>query len=298
VAVGPDGAAIVADTENHRIRRIGLDGVVTTVAGDGQIGLVDGAAATARFAYPRAVAVDQEGYIYVGDTNNHCVRKIAPDGEVTTLAGNGQQGTADGARGQARFAYPNGIALDPAGICYVADSHHALIRKISRGGTVSTLAGNGIRGYADGPGKLARFGIVHGLAVTRDGVIYLAEFGNSRVRRIEPDGEVSTFLGDGRGGYAEGVGTSARLFDPLGVAVDAAGNLIVCDSSNQCVRRFTPDGVGEVLAGNPGGAADFADGTGTEARFSLPWGVAVGPDGSIYVADCHNHAIRRIRMGT
>jgi sugar lactone lactonase YvrE len=182
------GNVIVADTKNHRIRRVTPAGEVTTLAGPTgsgyAAGYADGPAAEARFQEPRNVAVDGAGTIYVADTGNHCIRKITPDGTVTTLAGTNEPGYADGPGTQARFSYPAGIAVDGEGNLYVADTANHRIRQITPDGTVTTLAGAGGPGNADGPAAEAQFRSPEGIAVDASGNIIVADTGNHRIRKI------------------------------------------------------------------------------------------------------------------
>jgi DNA-binding beta-propeller fold protein YncE len=293
VAVDASGNVYVADSGNHRIRKITPEGLVSTLAGDGTKGHLDGEGPGAWFSYPRALAFDRAGSLYVVDNSNDRIRKISPQGLVTTHSGDGVRGFYDGPRVYARFSLPNGIAVDDTGACYVADTTNYRIRKVSPGGTASTVAGDGMSGYADALGVEARFSSPRGIALDAAGNLYVVECGNSRVRMITPDGRVTTLAGDGRGKHADGVGTAASFKEPCGIAVDAANNLYIADTDNQCIRLVSPDGRVTTIAGAPP-EADYADGPGPQARFSTPTGICVGPTGIIYVADSKNHCIRRI----
>lgn len=297
LAVDQAGILYVADWENHCIRRVTPDGDVSTLAGAGRAGFADGLGAIAWFHFPRDVAVDAAGNVYVADTDNNCIRKITPAGRVTTFSGEGQPGFADGPRSVARFHHPNGVAVDAAGVVYVADASNTRIRRVSPGGTVATLAGEGVAGYADAAGAEARFSAPRGLAVDAAGWVYVAEYGNSRIRAITPDGLVVTFAGDGRGRHADGVGEQASFRDPCGLALGPDGRLYVADSENHCIRMIRPDGAVVTIAGDGRGEPDFVNGPGPDARFYQPRGVAVCPSGVIYVADTSNHCIRRLTPG-
>lgn len=234
VAVDTAGAVYVADAINNRIRKIGPDGQVTTVAG-GPAGDADGPSAEARFRYPRGVAVDADGNLYVADKDNNRVRKITPVGVVSTLAG-GPAGNADGPAAEARFTFPEGIAVGPDGAVYVADAGNHRIRRIGRDGRVSTLAG-GSPGLADGVSAVARFNTPRAVAADAAGNVYVADAGNNRIRKVTPEGVVTTVAGSERG-YANGVGKAARFDEPFGVAVDLAGNLYVADLNNNRIRKI------------------------------------------------------------
>jgi sugar lactone lactonase YvrE len=235
LAIDAAGNLYVADTINNRIRKVSAAGEVTTLAG-GPSGFADGVAREARFRYPRGVAVDAAGNVYVADKDNDRVRKVSPAGDVTTLAGAGVRGYADGPAAQARFAEPEGVAVDAAGNVYVADGGNHRIRKITPGGEVTTVAGATF-GFRDGPAEAARFNTPRGLAVDAAGSILVADAGNHRVRRITPDGAVTTVAGSGEKGYDNGPGRQARFNEPFGVAVDAAGNIYVADLNNYRIRK-------------------------------------------------------------
>jgi sugar lactone lactonase YvrE len=250
VAVDGAGNVYVADTYNHRIRKITSDGEVTTLAGSGASGYADGTGTAAQFTFPSGVAVDGAGNVYVGDYNNHRIRKITPGGEVTTLAGSGATGAfnggyADGPGTAAQFYSPMGVAVDSAGNVYVADMNNHRIRKITPGGVVTTLAGSGASGYTEGTGTEAQFYAPRSVAVDSAGNVYVVDNFNQRIRKITPGGVVTTLAGSGatgmgNGGYAEGPGTEAQFSNPLGVAVDSAGNVYVTDTNNQRIRKITP----------------------------------------------------------
>ena len=272
-----------------------LPAVVSTLAGSGAFGFngfADGTGTEAKFHYPSGVAVDSAGTVYVADYNNHRIRKISPSGVVSTLAGSGAFGFADGTGTEAKFDQPTGVAVDSAGNVYVADTWNSRIRKISPSGEVSTLAGSGAFGFADGTGTAAKFNYPFGVAVDSSGNVYVADMWNNRIRKITPSGVVSTLAGSGVFGFADGAGTAAKFNEPTGVAVDSAGNVYVADMGNNRIRKITPSGEVSTLAGS--GAFGFADGTGTEAKFHYPFGVAVDSSSNVYVADRENHRIRKI----
>lgn len=298
VAVDQAGHVFVADAGNHRIRQIAPDGSVSTLAGDGEGGFLDGPGAMARFRWPRALAVDRAGNVYVADTDNHRIRKIdrrdPAHPVVSTFCGDGVRGSVDGARASARFDNPWGIAVDEDGFVYVSDAAGYRVRKLSPGGRASTIAGDGVAGYADGAAAEARLQSPRAVAVDALGNVYVADQGNSRIRRISRAGMVTTVAGDGRGRHVDGLGVAASFRDACGLAVDAFGVLFVADTDNHCIRRIDQDGKVETLAGDGRGEADYADGSGPLARFSSPRGLCVGPAGVVYVADTLNHCIRRL----
>jgi streptogramin lyase len=297
VAVDGSGNVYVADLGNNTIRKITPAGVVTTLAGTaGSFGSADGTGSAARFYTPTGVAVDGSGNVYVADYRNHTIRKITPAGVVTTLAGTaGSFGSADGTGSAARFDNPYGVAVDASGNVYVADRNNHTIRKITPAGVVTTLAGTaGSSGSADGTGSAARFNYPYGVAVDGSGNVYVADTYNHTIRTITPAGVVTTLAGTaGSVGSADGTGSAARFYYPQGVAVDGSGNLYVADLGNHTIRKITPAGVVTTLAGTAGSSGS-ADGTGSAARFYLPYGVAVDSSGNVYVADTHNNTIRKI----
>jgi len=193
----------------------------------------------------------------------------------------------------AEFMNPEGLALDAAGNIYVADNPTHAIRKVTPAGVVTTLAGNGIAGFADGTGAAAQFNRPVAVAVDASGNVYVADANNNRIRKISPAGVVITLAGDGVAGYREGIGTAAEFNNPSGIAVDASGNVYVADRYNQAIRKITPAGeVSTFAGGNP--IAGGTDGTGVAVQFNYPWGVAVDASGNVYVGDTFNQRIRKI----
>ncbi len=276
------------------IRKVTPDGVVTTVAGRAwSAGADDGKGPAARFSWPSGAAQDRAGNLFVADAGNHTIRKVAPDGAVTTLAGSaGNSGGADGTGGKARFSSPSDVAVDGAGNVIVADRGNHAIRKVTPSGVVTTLAGGaGKAGRSDGAGGAARFNNPTGVAVDTLDHVYVADTGNQVIRKVIPGGEVTTLAGcAGMKGSADGAGSQARFNGPSALAVDVTGNLIVTDRDNHMIRRVTPEGVVTTLGGGPN-RMSAAEGFGEAARFAQPSGVAVDSDGVVYVADTCNNRI-------
>ncbi|HUB09657.1 MAG TPA: NHL repeat-containing protein [Myxococcales bacterium] len=305
VAADAYGNVYVADSANHCIRQISAGGNVTTLAGSGQPGYADGSPGpngTARFDTPFGVGVDAHGDVFVADTFNQRIRRIDPSGNVTTVAGNGQAASVDGTggpSGTASFDYPFDVAADGAGNLYVTDALSNRIRKIDSSGNVTTLAGNGTAGYADGTGGptgTAEFSYPYGIAVDALGNVFVGDTNNDRIREIDPLGNVTTLAGNGTKGSVDGSGGpggTAEFHDPLGVAVDAAENVYVADGDGERLRLIDASGDVTTLAGN--GTPGFVDGVGgpsDTAELDFPDGIAVDQSGNVYVGDSNSSSVR------
>jgi sugar lactone lactonase YvrE len=308
VAVGTDGSVYVADAgESNRIRRLTPLGEVSTLAG-GREGFADGGGAGAAFSTPSGLALDGAGNLYVADTGNNRVRRVTPEGVVTTVAGDGAAGFRDGAAASAQFDAPVGVAAGAGGEVFVADTYNDRVRVIAKNGTVRTLAGSGTPGYADG-GALdaALFDTPCGLAVAEGGEVYVADTGNNRLRKITKDGQVVTLNLYAAAEPAPPVGAQPdtappnappaagppfELSEPAGLALTRDGFLYVTELDRGRVVQVAPDGAARVIAGlGPG----FADGDGrAAARFNQPAGLALAGDGSLLVADAANYLVRRV----
>jgi sugar lactone lactonase YvrE len=281
---------------------------------------------------PRSIAVDAVGNLYVGDVDSGTVNKITPAGEVSTLGAGGPAihdpiglavdrkgaiyaadadgnsvfklvgtaaavpvgkpgtGSTDGT-----YTTPTGVAVDSAGNAYVTDNGNNVIRKVTPAGAMSVFAGKGgASGSNDGPGDAARFATPRGIAIDGKDNLYVADEGNSNIRKITPAGVVTTLAGTaGQSGAANGTGAAASFSAPRSLSADAAGNVFVADTDNHTVRKITPAGVVTTLAGKAGESGK-ADGIAAAARFSEPRGIAVDADGNVYVADSGNGAVRQI----
>jgi sugar lactone lactonase YvrE len=296
VAVDAAGIVYVADTYNHKIRKITPAGVVSTLAGSGIAGAADGNGVAASFNLPSGVAIDAAGILYVADASNNKIRKITPEGVVTTLAGSTVSGVTNGTGTAARFNSPHGVAVDASGTIYVADSGNHKIRKITPTGVVTTLAGSGSLGYTDGSSTSARFYSPYGVAVDASGIVYVADNGNNVIRKIALDGQVSTLAGSGQQGDVDAKGNLASFYYPKGVAVDAFGIVYVADGDNYKIRQISQAGEVTTLAGS--GLPGIADGNGAAASFYNPFGVAIDALGSVYVADTNINKIRKVNSGS
>ena len=374
LAVDRDGSVVVADPRNRAIRRILPDGTVTTIAGGNGRGVRDGPRDTAQFADPEDVAIAPDGSIYVVDSRGHRLRKVAPDGSVTTLVGSGpidgRGASVDGPVAEAMLASPKAIAIDDFGDIYVVE-YQGRIRRISPSGWVSTYAGAAGPGYRDGPASRAQFrnllavdvdadgnlyvvdswdggplairkidtrGMVEtlyrdphagrggtlahalGLAVSDRGVIYIANTGRHQIVRLTGAGNLRAVAGTGQPGYTNGALDRATFNLPGAIALTGDGALVVADEGNNVIRRVPLDRAGlgprdlavavpreiprvegvqvEVFAGSRGpsiaSASRLVDGPARVAQFDRPWGMALDPDGNVIVADSWNHAIRRV----
>jgi sugar lactone lactonase YvrE len=306
IALDSSGNLYIADSDNNSVRKVDTSGNISTVAGNHTVGYSgDGAAATAaQLNRPVAVAVDSSGNLYIAEYTNDRIRKVDTKGVITTFAGNGTLGFAgDGsAASGAQFYNPTGLAADAGGNLYVADSWNYRVRKITSSGTVSTVAGNGILGYS-GDGSTAtgaQLSAPTGVVVDGNRNIYIADSNNHRVRKVTPNGVITTVAGTGTAGNGGdgGQATAAQLNYPYGVAVDGSGNLYIADSSNNRIRRVGTDGTISTVAGNgtPGFAGD--GGAATSAQLNLPTGVAVDQSGNLYIADANNQRVRKVSGGT
>jgi sugar lactone lactonase YvrE len=287
IGIASDATGNIFVTENEKIRKISPSGVVTTFAGS-TFGFADGLGTAAQFNRPRGVAFDATGNLYVGDSFNSRIRKISTIGVVTTLAGSGTFGFADGVGNTAQFYLPRGIATDAIGNVYVSDSNNYKIRKISPTGVVTTYAGTTL-GFADGVGVAAQFDEPSGVVIDASGNLFVTDRNNHKIRKINSGGVVTTFAGS-TFGFADGNGISAQFIRPEGIAIDNHDNVFVSDQNHR-IRKITPTGLVTTIAGSTFG---YADGTGLMAQFNFPQGICFDTNGILYVTDTQNHKIRKI----
>ncbi len=324
LAVGAN-AIYVADTQNNKIRSI-AGGSVSTYVGTPVVleydvkglpsgGLLDGMRDKSFLNKPEGLAIADDGSLYVADTANHAIRKVDGAGRVTTVAGDGVSGNTD-ARGQAaRFHAPSDVVVSAQGILYVADKLNHTIRRIDRIGNVTTLNKSAVRpvevfpgyvvdggGYKDGKLSEALFNEPSSLVLDAQGNLYVSDSGNQRIRYIDLRTDmVTTVAGSGtlgakelyvEGDYKDGAASEAKFNYPKGIALDADGGLIVADSLNHAIR-YLKDGKVITLIGNAAAALGRTDGTESSARLQNPTDVAVGSDGTLYIADAYNNKIRQ-----
>lgn len=283
------GNTYVSDANNHLIRKITLTGAVSTFAGSGGIGRTDGMGETASFSYPRGISIDAGNNLYVADTGNHLIRKITPEGLVTTFAGTGKSGKTNGDRNLASFSSPQALTVDSNGNIYVADTFNNLIRKISSTGMVTTLAGGGgPHGGIDGLGVASSFGYSAGIAVDKSGNLYVAD--GDLIRKITAEGMVSTLVGTpGRSGYLDGTGATAIFYTPVGVVVDKLGNVFISEFNNSSIRMITPDAVVTTIVG----AGKTSAGE-IVVNFYRPSGITMDSTGNLFVAVSGGNKIVKI----
>jgi trimeric autotransporter adhesin len=298
VVVDTTGDLYIADADNGRVRKV-ANGIISTAAGGGPGGLGDnGPATSAQLSIPTSIAEDSAGNLYIADNSNSRVRKVS-NGVITTVAGNGTPGFS-GDNASPLFAQlnsPNGVALDTAGNLYIADAGNSRIRKVANG-VISTVAGGGSGGLGDnGPATNAQMSNPYGIAVDGAGNLYIADSGNNRIREVS-NGVITTVAGNGTAGFSgdNGPATAAQLDAPLGVAVDATGNLYIADYANFRVRRVS-NGIITTAAGT--GAAGFSGdgGSAVLAQLNSPWGITVDTVGNVYIAEDANNRIRKVTNG-
>jgi sugar lactone lactonase YvrE len=266
--------------------------IVTTLAGSGSYGFLDGLGTIAQFGSPYGVCTDNSGNVYVAESGNNRIRKISPLGVVTTLAGSGVSGYNDGTGTAAQFNNPLSVCADYTGNVYVADSDNNRIRKISPAGVVTTLAGSGISGYLDGTGTIAQFNRPSGVCADYSLNVYVADPYNNRIRKIS-GGIVTTLAGAGTAGYLDGLGSAAKFNSPTGVYTGpGVNNVFVADMGNQRIRKITFTGIVTTVAGS--GISGYLDDTATLAQFKNPSAVCTDGNGNLYVADNGNQRIRKI----
>jgi sugar lactone lactonase YvrE len=283
VVVAPDGSIYVTDADNSRIRKI-MEGQVSTFAGNGIRGIVNGNGTSAQFGYPYSIALDANGNLYTSDLDDYRIRIISPRADVADYDINSYDFPG-------LFIAVQGMVVDAQGNIYVADTYNQRIRKISVSRQVTTLAGGDNAGFRDGSGAEARFNHPSGIAIDKQGNLYVPDPYNFRIRKITPDGQVSTFAGSGIFGHKDGDAGIARFRFPVDIVIDSKENLFIAD--NNSIRKISPQGVVSTFAGSDRG---YADGNGATAKFFDPLGLAIDARDNIYVADTYNNRIRKISL--
>jgi uncharacterized protein (TIGR03437 family) len=290
ITMDATGNLFVADRNNHRIRKISLGGVVTTIAGGATTGSVDGQGAVALFKGPARLKFDKLGNLFVVDRGNHRIRKITPTGLVSTFAGS-SAGFVNGSGSTAQFFSPSDIAINELNELFITDLNNFVIRKISTNGFVSKFAGDsaGDFGFVDGEADLAKFNILIGIGIDLSGNIIVSDVGNDKIRKISPLGFVTTFAGTTRG-FADGQINVAQFQSVSNIATDSDGNFFIADNTR--IRKISTTGLVTTIAGS--GANGFADGNALTSQFKNVEGLVMDPQGNLYVADSDNHKIRKI----
>jgi NHL repeat len=294
VAFDGTGNLLVLDNGNSRIRKIDASGNVTTFAGSGTRGLVNGPALSAQFESLSGIAVDNAGNVFVSDSLNNVIRKVGLSGTVTTFAGKNTPfagSFSDGGPTAARFDGPRGLAFDQSGNLLVSDSSNARIRKVDPNGNVTTLAGTGTYGTLNGASNVAQFFGAEGITVDSRGNVLVADVDANQIRKIDSSGNVTTLAGSGTRGFADGPGATAQFKNPYDVEADGLGNVYVADANNNRIRRIDSSGNVTTLAGD--GTYGFADGGAAVAQFKFPTGIALDGN-SLFVADYSNYRVRRV----
>ena len=294
LAFDSKGNLYVADEANLRIRKVDASGNVTTFAGVGTRGSKNGSALQAQFNSPISVVFDGKGSLFVADINNNQIRKIDTSGNVTTYAGNGTQGFKDGPANQAQFGLPGSLVFDDKGNLYISDINNHRIRKVDTSGNVTTFAGNGTPGFKNGPALQAQFDGIGSLTFDAKGNLYVVDVNNFRIRKVDINGNVTTFAGNGVKGFKNGPVLQAQ-FDNIGDLVfDGQGNLYVADAGNHRIRKVDSSGNVTTFAGN--GIPGSKDGDILQAQFHSPLGLAFGSNGKLYLSGGESHQVKVITL--
>ncbi len=300
-AVDGAGNLYIADTNNHRVRKVSAAGVISTVAGNGTPGSGGdgGPAAAAQLDSPHSVAADGAGNIYIADRSNHRIRKVDASGSISTIAGTGTRGSGGdgGLAASARLNYPSGVALDTAGNLYIADRSNHRIRKVDASGSISTVAGNGTRGSGGdgGAATAAQLNGPYGAALDGAGNLYIADSSNNRIRKVDTAGVITTVAGTGTQGYSGdgGPAAAAQIYLPSGAALDGAGNLYIADTSNNRIRKVDTAGIISTAAGVGFDDRNGDGGAAAAAQLFSPRGAALDRAGNLYIADRNHQRIRK-----
>ncbi|MBW2662491.1 MAG: hypothetical protein JRD93_11000, partial [Deltaproteobacteria bacterium] len=305
VATDAVGNLYIADSWNHRVRKVDTNGIITTVAGNGTKGYSgdDGLATQAELDIPWDIDVDAAGNLYIADSNNHCIRKVDTNGIITTVAGNGTPGYSGDQwpAAESQLNEPFDVAVDDVGNVYIADNDNCRIRKVDTNGIITTVAGNGICGYNGNGGPAIEAQLcAYSIVVDKAGNLYIVD--SHCIRKIDTSGIITTIAGNGTYGYSGdgGLAIEAQLDDPWGLSVDVAGNLYIADTYNNCIRKINTSGIITTVAGfgheDEGYSGD--GGPATQAWFDFPLDVAVDVAGNLYIADTYNNRIRKVEFSS
>ena len=301
IAVDSIGNLFIADILNN-IRRVDINGIITTVAGNG-IGSYsgDGGAATNANLYaPHSVAVDSFGNLFIADTQNNRIRKVDTNGIITTVAGNGTRSYSGdgGAATNATLNYPFGVTIDSIGNLFIADYLNSRIRMVNTNRIITTVAGNGINGFSGDGGVATNAALYYPYGVTVDkvGNLLISDTANGRIRRVDTNGIITTVAGNGTFGFFGdgGAATNAELYYPSCVGVDSAGNLFIADFLNNRIRRVDTNGIITTVAGNGIAGYNGDNISATSAFLKAPEGIGLDTTGNLFISDSSNSRIRRI----
>jgi sugar lactone lactonase YvrE len=291
LAVDLAGNIYIADVDNHRIRRIDASGAITTFAGTGVAGdSGDGGPATeAQLSLPRGVAVDTDGNVYIADEASSRIRRVDQSGVITTVAGTGAAGfSGDGGPAtEAQLSAPTGVSVDAPGNLFIADRDNHRVRKVDAAGIIATLAGNGAAGFGGDGGPAAQAQLAQPRRVlAKNGLLYIADSANHRVRKVDAAGKIITIAGTGSAGYnGDGIrATDLNLSLPAAVAVDSTDNLYIAEQGGHRIRQVDPDGTMTTVFGI---TVDGFDG-------DRPTGLALSPSGSLLYTDVDFHRVREL----
>jgi sugar lactone lactonase YvrE len=288
VIVDATGNLLVADSGNNRIRKVATNGIISTVAGNGISGFSgdNGFATAAEISNPSGLCLDAAGNLFIADTYNFVIRKVAITGIITTVAG--------APNNPGTFYSPTGVAVDSSNNLYVADSHNNRVSKVNTSGTISTFAGNGTTNYSGdgGPAKNASLNLPIGVAVDAAHNLFIVDSGNNCIRKVGTNNVITTVAGNGTMGFSGdgGSATNANLASPQNVAVDGFGNLLIADAGNNRIRQVGTNGIIATVAGRVPNDGDFA----TNATLGSASGVAFDAAWNLYIADSHNNRIRKV----
>jgi NHL repeat len=298
----PDGGFLIPDFGNDRVRKVSPKGIITTVAGNGITGYMgdSGLATSAELHQPRGVTATPDGGYLIADRRNHVIRKVSSGGLITTVAGNNTPGFMgdNGPAKAAELSFPHALSLTPDGGYLIVDSGNQRIRKVSAGGKITTVAGNGTFGYnGDGiAATSAELSNPEGVAALPHGGFLVADTSDHRIRKVSPGGTITTVAGNGTSGYMgdHGPATSAELDFPEGVAPTADGGFLISDNDNNVIRKVSPSGTITTIVGNGTKGYMGDNGPAQLAELSRPEFVAITPPGGLLIADHDNEVIRRV----
>lgn len=299
VTVDAAGNLFIADSGNGRVRKISTSGIITTVAGNGSCCDSGPAATSTALGSPRGLAVDGAGNLFIVDycfcdedepEGSNVIHKVSPNGILTAMAGGGTKGLGDGGPAtSAQLNNPTSVAVDAAGNLFIADFRNNRIRKVTPVEIITTVAGNGTSGFSgdNGPATSAQLNAPFSVAVDGAGNLFIAEYGNRRIRKVSSNGTITTVAGDGTSGFSGdgGPATSAQLYGRIGLAADSAGNLFLAETGTGRVRKISTSGIITTVAGNGSCCYSGDGGPATTAALGTPTGVAVDGGGNVYIAD-------------